>query len=69
MRLPRLLSVPVWGMPEAPLVPHSARPGESVRRIMLVEILPNALDPLIVDACLRPGYVTITIGVLVVCPI
>ena len=38
--------------------------GESALRIMLVEILPNALGPLIVDACLRLGYVTITIGVL-----
>ena len=32
--------------------------------IMLVEILPNARGPLIVDACLRMGYTTITIGVL-----
>jgi peptide/nickel transport system permease protein len=31
---------------------------------MLVEILPNARGPLIVDACLRMGYTTITIGVL-----
>jgi peptide/nickel transport system permease protein len=38
--------------------------GESTLHIMLVEILPNALGPLIVDACLRLGYVTITIGVL-----
>jgi ABC-type dipeptide/oligopeptide/nickel transport system permease subunit len=38
--------------------------GESPWRIMLVEILPNAREPLIVDACLRLGYVTITIGVL-----
>ncbi len=38
--------------------------GESTLRIMLVEILPNALGPLSVDACLRLGYVTITIGVL-----
>jgi len=38
--------------------------GESALHIMLVEILPNALGPLIVDACLRLGYVTITIGVL-----
>lgn len=38
--------------------------GESARRIMLVEILPNALGPLSVDACLRLGYVTIAIGVL-----
>ncbi len=38
--------------------------GESAWYIMLVEILPNARGPLIVDACLRMGYVTITIGVL-----
>jgi len=38
--------------------------GESTLRIMLVEILPNALGPLIVDVCLRLGYVTIIIGVL-----
>lgn len=38
--------------------------GESPIYIMLVEILPNARGPLIVDACLRLGYVIITIGVL-----
>ena len=38
--------------------------GESTWRIMIVEILPNARGPLIVDACLRLGYVIITIGVL-----
>ena len=38
--------------------------GESIWYIMLVEILPNARGPLIVDACLRLGYTTITIGVL-----
>ncbi len=38
--------------------------GESMARIMFVEILPNARGPLIVDACLRVGYVIITIGVL-----
>ncbi len=38
--------------------------GEGMWRIMLVEILPNARGPLIVDACLRLGYVIITIGVL-----
>src|SRR5690606_10426745 len=38
--------------------------GESPWRIMLVEILPNARGPLIVDACLRVGYVIITIGTL-----
>jgi len=38
--------------------------GESAAYIMFVEILPNATSLLIVDACLRLGYVTITIGVL-----
>ena len=38
--------------------------GESSFFIMLVEILPNARGPLIVDACVRLGYVIITIGVL-----
>jgi len=38
--------------------------GEPAWYIMAVEILPNARGPLIVDACLRLGYVTITIGTL-----
>ncbi|WP_119458497.1 ABC transporter permease [Rhodospirillaceae bacterium SYSU D60014] len=38
--------------------------GESTWYIMLVEILPNARGPLIVDACLRMGYTIIAIGVL-----
>lgn len=38
--------------------------GESAFYIMFFEILPNATSLLIVDACLRLGYVTITIGVL-----
>ena len=38
--------------------------GEPVWRIMFIEILPNASGPLIVDACLRLGYVVITIGTL-----
>jgi len=38
--------------------------GETPWRIMLVEILPNARGPLIVDSCLRLGYVVITIGTL-----
>jgi len=38
--------------------------GESPLYIMIAEILPNARGPLIVDACLRMGYTTITIGVL-----
>ena len=38
--------------------------GEAALYIMLVEILPNARGPLIVDMCLRMGYTTIIIGVL-----
>ena len=38
--------------------------GERPLYIMLVELLPNARGPLIVDACLRMGYVTITIALL-----
>jgi peptide/nickel transport system permease protein len=38
--------------------------GESAWYIMLVEILPNAKGPLIVDTCLRVGYVAFTIGTL-----
>jgi peptide/nickel transport system permease protein len=38
--------------------------GESAAYIMLVEILPNARGPIIVDVCLRLGYTTIAIGVL-----
>jgi peptide/nickel transport system permease protein len=38
--------------------------GESALYVLLVEILPNARGPLIVDACVRLGYVIITIGVL-----
>jgi len=38
--------------------------GESAMHIMLVELLPNARGPLIVDACLRLGYTTITIAML-----
>jgi peptide/nickel transport system permease protein len=38
--------------------------GESPLYIMLVEILPNARGPLIVDFFLRLGYTTVAIGVL-----
>jgi peptide/nickel transport system permease protein len=38
--------------------------GESPYYIMIVELLPNARGPLIVDACVRTGYTIITIGVL-----
>lgn len=38
--------------------------GESGLYIMLVEILPNARGPLIVDMCLRMGFNIVIIGVL-----
>ncbi|HEV8309616.1 MAG TPA: ABC transporter permease [Methylomirabilota bacterium] len=38
--------------------------GESALYIMLVEILPNARGPLIVDTCLRMGFNIVIIGVL-----
>jgi peptide/nickel transport system permease protein len=38
--------------------------GESAMYIMLVEILPNARGPLLVDMCLRTGYNVVIIGVL-----
>jgi ABC-type dipeptide/oligopeptide/nickel transport system permease subunit len=38
--------------------------GEGDLRIMLVEILPNAMRPVMVDLCLRLGYTAATIGVL-----
>ncbi|GAB5468185.1 MAG: ABC transporter permease [Rhodospirillales bacterium] len=38
--------------------------GEPLWYILLLEILPNARGPLIVDAMLRLGYVIITIGTL-----
>lgn len=38
--------------------------GESPWYIMLVELLPNARGPLIVDACLRLGYTTVAIATL-----
>ncbi len=38
--------------------------GEGPLYIMLVELLPNARGPLIVDACLRLGYTTIALATL-----
>jgi len=38
--------------------------GESPWFIMLVELLPNARGPLIVDACLRLGYTVVAIATL-----
>lgn len=38
--------------------------GEPTAAILFLEMLPNARGPLVVDACLRLGYVIITIGTL-----
>ena len=38
--------------------------GESALFIMLVEILPNARSPIIVEMCLRMGFTTVMIGIL-----
>ena len=38
--------------------------GENPLFVMIWEILPNARGPLIVDSCLRIGYVTILLGTL-----
>lgn len=38
--------------------------GEGPLRIMVKEILPNAMGPITVDLCLRLGYTVATIGVL-----
>jgi peptide/nickel transport system permease protein len=38
--------------------------GESPFYIMIVELLPNARGPIIVDACLRLGYTTVAITTL-----
>ncbi len=38
--------------------------GENVAYIIIVEILPNAAGPLIVDSCLRLGWTIIAIGIL-----
>ena len=47
-----------------PFVEAAQLRGEPVLYVLLVEILPNVRGPLIVDGCLRLGYVIITIGVL-----
>lgn len=38
--------------------------GESALYVMFAELLPNVRGPLVVDACLRLGYTTVTIAVL-----
>jgi peptide/nickel transport system permease protein len=49
---------------EAGYVRAARMRGESGLYIVLVEILPNIKGPLIVDACVRVGYVIIAIGAL-----
>lgn len=61
MRIVRALTLDIA---EKEYVAAARTRGESSWRIMFREILPNARGPLIVDACLRIGYTTITIGVL-----
>ncbi|MFO1147471.1 MAG: ABC transporter permease [Alsobacter sp.] len=54
----------VLGLKQQDYVAAAKMRGESTLYIMLVEILPNCRGMLIVDACLRIGYTTITIGIL-----
>lgn len=60
-RLVRALTLDIRGRD---YISAAVTQGESALRIMVVEILPNASGPLVVDACLRLGYTSITIGVL-----
>lgn len=60
-RIVRALSI---DLRERDFVLSAVTQGESALRIMVVEMLPNAAGPLVVDACLRLGYTAITIGVL-----
>ncbi len=54
----------VLGVRERDYIAAAQMRGENSWYIMLVEILPNVRGPLVVDACLRLGYVTIIIGTL-----
>src|SRR5882762_8998095 len=51
-------------LPEREYVAAAKMRGESLLYIMLVEILPTARGPLIVDMCLRTGYNVVIIGAL-----
>jgi peptide/nickel transport system permease protein len=61
MRIVRGLTL---GLRDREYIAAAQMRGEGGWYIMFVEILPNVRGPLVVDACLRLGYVTITIGVL-----
>ncbi|MCZ6556429.1 MAG: ABC transporter permease [SAR324 cluster bacterium] len=54
----------VLGLRDREYIAAAQMRGESSWYIMFVEILPNVRGPLVVDACLRLGYVIITIGTL-----
>lgn len=61
MRIVRAL---VFDLRNREYVTSAQTRGESSMFIMFIEILPNTTSLLMVDACLRLGYTTITIGVL-----
>lgn len=61
MRLVRSLTLE---LAELDFVAAARMRGESAWFVMFAEILPNMRGPLVVDSCLRLGYVIITIGVL-----
>ena len=60
----RLVRATTLELREREYVAAAQMRGESALYIMLVEILPNARGPIIVDVCLRLGYTTIAIGAL-----
>lgn len=61
MRMMRALTL---DMKDREFISAALTRGESTLYILFIEILPNLRGILIVDACLRIGYTTITIGVL-----
>ncbi len=61
MRIVRGLTL---GLRDREYIAAAQMRGEGAWYIMFVEILPNVRGPLVVDGCLRLGYVIITIGVL-----
>jgi peptide/nickel transport system permease protein len=61
MRLVRSLTL---GERQREYIAAAQTRGETLLYILGVEIFPNVVAPVLVDACLRLGYVIITIGVL-----
>ena len=60
----RIVRAIVFDLRNREYVTSAQTRGEGSMFIMFVEILPNTTSLLLVDACLRLGYTTITIGVL-----